>query len=135
MSFFTWDANKYSVKVKAMDDEHIELIRIMNSLYDLVDKKASKADLSKVLKQLGDYTVKHFKDEEAFFEKLPDYPQAEVHKQIHKDLLAKFTDHAKKFETTGELKADFFNFLKVWLTAHMTGIDLKYGEVSQKKAS
>ena len=37
-------------------------------------------------------------------------------------------DHKLRFEASGVLSNDFFAFLKVWLKAHICGIDMKYGQ-------
>ena len=47
---------------------------------------------------------------------------------IHKDLLDKFTDHYQIMVSTGKLNDKFFSFLKLWLSAHIQGIDVKYGK-------
>lgn len=133
--FFKWDPTKYSIKVQAMDSEHQKLIDLMNVLHTKVEQKASKAELKKAITDLGDYTVKHFKHEEAFFDTLTDYKLKDAHKRIHQDLLQKFKTHADNFDKTGEVTHEFFVFLKVWLTAHIAGIDMKYGEISNKKAA
>lgn len=118
-----------------MDKEHQQLIQIMNKLYDKHTAKASKNELATTVKELGDYVVRHFKDEEEYFSKLPDYTKKEIHKKIHADLIAKFTTHAKDFEKTGTLKEEFFTFLKVWLTAHIAGVDMNYGRNLVKKTA
>lgn len=134
-NFFQWDPAKYSIDVPAMDKEHQQLINIMNKLYDKHTAKASKAGTAPVVKELGEFVVKHFKDEEDYFMKLPDYSKKEIHKKIHADLINKFTTHAQAFEKEGVLKEEFFTFLKVWLTAHIAGVDMNYGKGLVKKSA
>lgn len=131
MSYFTWDPNRLSVHVDSMDKEHIRLIELMNNLYDLSEKGSSKDVLGVALKDLVDWTVKHFQHEEKFFDSL-EYKMADMHKAIHKDLLNKLGDHGKKFEESGKLTPEFFDFLKMWLNAHIAGIDMKYSEIAVK---
>lgn len=131
MSYFVWDPSRLSVHVDSMDNEHIRLIELMNELYDLSEKNSSKEILAKALTDLVNFTVKHFNDEEKFFDSL-NYQMADMHKAIHKDLLNKLGDHGKKFESTGKLSAEFFDFLKMWLNAHIAGIDMKYGDIAVK---
>lgn len=132
---FQWDPSRYSVHVDSMDREHQRLIEIMNKLYARNFEKASKAELTGLIKELGALTKAHFEHEESIFSKIPDYTQAGVHKLIHRDLLARFDEHASKFERTGELGDDFFRFLKTWLQAHIAGIDIKYGALVSKKTA
>lgn len=131
---FQWDPSKLSVHVDKMDQEHIKLINLMNKLATRHEEKAPFTELASLAKELQNWTITHFDHEEKFFETLP-YTQANVHKKIHKDLLAKLEEHVKTFEKTKTLPDDFFRFLKVWLTAHIAGIDIKYGEIASKKAA
>lgn len=132
-SFFKWDKERLTTHVEAMDNEHIKLINIMNKLYERHEAKAGKAEILGLIKELGAWTVTHFQHEERFFDTL-EYSQASVHKKIHKDLLARFGGHQEEFEKTGVLSPAFFQFLKTWLTAHIMGIDVKYGEIAARKA-
>ncbi|UOF01540.1 bacteriohemerythrin [Bdellovibrio reynosensis] len=132
-SFFKWDQEKLTTHVDAMDNEHKKLIDIMNKLYDRNAAKAPKAELSAIIKELAMWTVTHFEHEEKFFDTL-DYSQAKTHKTIHKDLVERLKGHQAEFEKTGQLGPAFFQFLKTWLTAHIMGIDLKYGVIAAKKA-
>jgi hemerythrin len=52
---------------------------------------------------------------------------ADTHKIIHKQLLEQVTAYITEFKKTGKLTDAFFNFLSVWLTSHIKGIDMKYG--------
>lgn len=123
----TWDKAKLTVHVDAMDREHQTLITIMNKLYDRHGANAPAAELERLLKELGEYTVKHFADEERYMASIG-YAGLESHKHIHADLLKTFTKHAEGFAKTKKLEDGFFHFLKMWLQAHIQGIDRRYGE-------
>lgn len=132
--FFNWDSNKLSTQIKEMDNEHMELIRLMNVVYSSVEAKKSFPEIQKQLKALGSYTVKHFQDEEAYMEKVK-FPGLNTHKIIHQKLLEQFGEYSQEFEKTKILNEKFFRFLSVWLTSHIMSIDTKYGQhvQSQKK--
>jgi len=136
-SLFQWDPNKYSVQVPAMDNEHMEIIRLMNILFDKANSKKPKPEILDAMSALAKYTVKHFNDEEKYFSALPNYQGAAIHKKIHEDLLKKVTDFITKYQNQAGSEVDpaFFNFLKVWLSAHIAGIDKKYGEATHKKVA
>jgi hemerythrin-like metal-binding protein len=131
---FQWDPSKLSVHVDKMDQEHIKLINLMNKLASRYEEKAPFNELLNIAKELQSWTITHFEHEEKFFDSIP-YNDSKMHKNIHKDLLAKLEDQLKNFEKTKTLSDDFFRFLKVWLTAHIAGIDMKYGNVVRKKAA
>lgn len=133
--FFKWDANVFGLKVKEMDDEHIELIRIMNLVFQNNEAKKPFHEIKKSVDQLAEYTIKHFKDEEAYMEKIK-FPGVATHKIIHKQLLDQFGNYVAEFNKSQKLTESFFKFLAVWLTSHIKGIDTKYAEHSRsQKAS
>lgn len=131
MVFIQWDG-RYDIGVNEMNGEHKEIMNLMNRLYELNEKRASKMDLTGAIKNLVDYTLKHFKDEEAFLASIK-YPDLEKHKMIHQNLLTNLRLHQEKFEKgSGLVESDFFAFLKLWLSAHIQGIDMKYGDYARQ---
>ena len=126
-NFFEWNADKYGLKVDAMDSEHRTLIGHMNKLYDLHKDNAPASLVRPALDAFVKYTVKHFADEEAHMRKIG-FPGAETHASIHKELLGKVTAHVKDFEATGKLTDALFSFLKMWLAGHICCIDIKYAK-------
>lgn len=128
---FEWDAQKYSVNVKEMDDEHQILINIMKKLAQKHEIGAGKPELKSILEDLLLKSKKHFTHEEQYFSGLPDYHLAAAHKKIHSTLIQRLEDYFHDFsKSDGTLSKDFFIFLKVWLSAHICGIDSKYGAVA-----
>lgn len=135
MAFIDW-SNDFDVCVNDMNDQHKILMKIMNELFELNTSGKPKTLLMQKLGELGSFTVKHFTEEEQFMESIH-FDGLVTHKLIHKDLLEKFTRHMTAFDqgSTQTLGTDFFGFLKVWLLAHIQGIDTKYGAVVKKSAA
>ena len=66
------------------------------------------------------------RDEEAYMASV-NFAGLASHKLIHADLLKTFSDHAGTIRANGgEVPSGFLMFLKLWLTAHIKGIDMKY---------
>lgn len=130
--FYTWTEEKLGLNVPEMDNEHKELVVKMNALYKGVEDNVDRPSVEALINDLAQFTVKHFADEEAYMEKIG-FPDVEIHKVIHKQLLSQFNEHVKKFQETGVIEDSFFGFLKVWLTAHICGIDKKYSVHAQTK--
>jgi hemerythrin-like metal-binding protein len=132
-NIFEWDKTKYTTYVDKMDNEHHVLIDLMNQLYQANEKGVAKSQLLKQVEALGQKTKEHFASEEKFLEGLPQYKQLVVHKKIHENLLENYQKHANAFRSSAESKLaiEFFNFLKVWLSAHICGVDRKYGEIAK----
>ena len=128
---FVWDKQKYTTHVDAMDKEHEIIINVMNKLFQENEAGSPKAQLLATIQKLEQVTREHFSHEEKMFSGLKDYSSAAVHKKIHENLLNDFATHAKNFKNANSQKVpdDFFRFLKVWLSAHICGIDRKYGEI------
>ncbi len=124
MTYFEW-SDKYDLHVDSMNNEHKILISLMNRLHRQNGEGASRAELATTLDELADFTVKHFSDEERYMESI-EYPGLHTHKIIHKDLVSTLLDHKAAFDSGGELTSEFFQFLKLWLSAHIRGIDMKY---------
>jgi hemerythrin-like metal-binding protein len=127
MPLFTWDSS-YSVGVQDMDNEHIKLFGIINSLYDAMKSGKSKEVMEDVFKQLVDYTEVHFSDEEKLMSQ-HNYPGINEQMAQHKLFVDKVEENYKKYREGAILiSIDIMNFLKDWLVNHIQIIDKKYAE-------
>lgn len=130
--FFTWTAAELGLGVQEMDKEHQVLIAKMNALFAGVEQKVPTPKLQTLLTDLAQYTVKHFADEEAHMEKIK-FSGLAAHKVIHQRLLAQFNDYVVEFQKTNTVNPALFNFLKVWLSGHIRGIDMRYADFGRTK--
>ncbi len=125
MAFLNWTTALH-IGVSAMDAEHQKLVELMNNLHELHTSRAPKPMMTAALKALFDYTVKHFKDEEEYMRRIR-YDGYKVHCITHQHLISKLTDFRDAYVSgRSDLSDDFFNFLKLWLSAHILQIDKKY---------
>ena len=134
MSYFEWNSN-LDLGVDSMNDEHKHLIDLMNKLHALNESKSPHATLLRAVDDLAGYTVKHFADEEAFMASV-NFPGLATHKLIHQQLLQQLSEQRDAFAQAGGTVPDaFFKFLKHWLSAHIKGIDMKYGRHANANAA
>lgn len=129
MAYLTW-TTELDVGVGAMNDEHRQLIDQMNCFVDA----AEAGDSRRVLKELDGLeaiVVKHFRNEEAYMQSIG-FAGFESHRRIHEKLLLSFGEHAKSIRSGGAVTDAFKAFLKMWLKAHIMGIDTKYGAHSKR---
>lgn len=126
MTLMTW-SNSYSVGIPSIDAQHQKLVGMINEMYDGMIAKRSRETMAAVFEKLILYTVEHFDYEEKLFAQTH-YPESESHKLEHNALKQKVIEmHARfKQSTTGTLSLEVLNFLKAWLTNHVTGTDKKY---------
>jgi len=110
-----------------MDDEHKKIISYMNLLYIKNQSNASKNELLTVVNDFLDFVITHFHNEESYMEKVK-FPGLSNHRSIHHRLLAQLRQHKQDFETgTSDIISErFFDFLALWLTAHIQHFDRQY---------
>ncbi len=129
MAWYEWN-NNLDIHVKEMNDEHKVLIDLMNRLHDESHAGKPKAVLQKTFLELVNYTRHHFQDEEQYMYSI-NYPGLPTHRLIHAKLLTQLDEHFEAFKKgDGKVTAAVFDFLKMWLNAHIRGIDIQYGEHS-----
>lgn len=123
------------IGVEAMNREHREILAAMNAVYDADQAgKTGPAMMAKIT-TLAQITTRHFADEERFMEQ-SGFPEIVTHKMIHAKLLKDFTAHVAAIEAAGGKPGkDFFQFLHLWLSAHIKRIDKQYGDHAARTSS
>jgi hemerythrin len=123
--FFKWSP-EYSVKIKTIDDQHKELINILNRLFVAVSLREGDKVIGGIMDALLDYTQTHFMLEERLMRQAK-YKDLDAHIAEHKKLIAQLDEICKKQML--EEKPVYFQmltFLKKWLKEHIQGVDTKY---------
>lgn len=123
--FFKWSPD-YSVNIKTIDDQHQELVNILNRLFVAVSKREGDKAIAGILDALVSYTQTHFALEERLMRQAK-YKDIVAHMAEHKKLLEQLDQLAKKHLL--EEKTIYFemlSFLKTWLKEHIQGVDTKY---------
>jgi hemerythrin len=125
MAYLNWNEN-LQVNVPAIDEQHQELIRLINELHDAMAQGRGTQALAGTIESLIDYTRIHFREEERRFESSA-YPNTEAHKKQHRDFVDKVTDFQEGFaEGRLMLSLDVMDFLSDWLVKHIQGVDKTY---------
>jgi len=126
MAFIEWRAS-LSVGVAAMDQQHQQLIALINQLADAMTQGKSKVALGGILDELVHYTVYHFADEEKLLAQRH-YPELSTHQSDHIQLTTQVADYQSQFRAGKlALSFDLMNFLRDWLANHIQISDKKYG--------
>lgn len=126
MPFITWN-DRLSVEVEALDNDHKQLVEMLNELFDSIRDGAPRATMSRRLDELVEYTQQHFAREESLFA-IGSYPDAEEHMHEHSNMTAWLREMRARFErgTVAGPSLEAVNFLKDWLFDHILGSDRKY---------
>lgn len=126
MALLTWN-EKFSVQVRQFDDEHKQLIALVNQLHDAMKMGQGKQVIGDILRGLISYTRNHFASEERLM-KSHAFPEYEKHKKEHNQLTLSVLDLQKEYEAgNAPLSQSVMAFLKDWLTDHIQGMDKGYG--------
>lgn len=117
--------NKLSIGVQQVDDDHKVLIGLMN---ELSKSGLETEDVEVIINNLIDYTLYHFRREEAVM-KACGYPYLEAHRKVHQHLGAKVGQFAEEWRKDGgaELIEELLEFLRTWLVDHIMQEDAEIG--------
>ncbi|MDP2847137.1 MAG: bacteriohemerythrin [Humidesulfovibrio sp.] len=128
----TW-TDDLSVGIRLIDEQHKVLLGLINELHAGMRARKSDAVLAGVVERLKEYTVKHFGQEEEYFERYG-YPETAAHKELHAKLVQQVLDFEAGLKS-GQAKVtmDIMRFLKDWLVKHIMGTDKKYSGFLQSK--
>lgn len=126
MAFFEW-TDELSIGVEQIDSQHKKLIGIINEFYKAINNGSSEDAIRTAVGNLINYVGTHFADEEKIMEE-NNYPEIELHKQIHRRLTESVLDYAQKLGAGQKiLNLDMAIFLKGWLENHIAQTDKKIG--------
>lgn len=129
--FFKWSPD-YSVNIKTIDNQHRELVNILNRLFVAVSRREGDKVIAGILDALTSYTQTHFALEERLMRQAQ-YKDLVPHMEEHRKLLDQLDQLCKKHLI--EEKAIYFemlSFLKTWLREHIQGVDTKYSAALQE---
>ncbi|MGD0681004.1 MAG: bacteriohemerythrin [Terracidiphilus sp.] len=125
MALIKW-TKKYSVGVKAMDDQHIKLVEFLNELHAAMLKGRGQSVTDSLLKKLTDYTLEHFTDEKAMLEAVT-YPGLTKQREEHREESRKLEEYVARYKQGDQaMYPQLLLFLDKWLRDHMLGEDKLY---------
>jgi len=126
MPLLEW-SDDYSVGVGELDAHHRKLLDLLNKLHDAMLSGKAKSVIGEILRELTDYTVYHFQEEEKLMEKV-EYSELEEHKKAHRKFIVSVGEYNILADKGLEafLSSGISNFLGDWLKTHIGGMDKKY---------
>lgn len=140
MEVLEWNDKTMGIGIKLIDDQHKELLKIMNQLETSIHENSQRRDILTIVDELIDYAAYHFITEEKMFDKI-DYEEAEIHKKEHAEFVEKFdaiknkisNDEFYLMKSAIEISDDIFNYIISWFIEHITGSDRRYVELLKGK--
>jgi len=123
---------EYSVNIKTIDNQHQELVNMLNRLFVAVAQREGNNVIGGILEALRSYTKTHFSLEERLMEQAQ-YPDLEAHKLEHQKLIGQLDELCRKHLTEDKpIYFEVLRFLKTWLKEHISGEDTKYSTALQQ---
>lgn len=126
MPFMVWN-DRLFVGIEPVDNDHKEMVAMINELYDGIQTGDAGSILSGILDRLVDYIGTHFSREEKLFEGTA-YPGAEQHLREHEKLTHWVLDFQRRFNAglVAGPSLEAMNYLKDWLFDHILKADQEY---------
>jgi diguanylate cyclase (GGDEF)-like protein/hemerythrin-like metal-binding protein/PAS domain S-box-containing protein len=125
---FRW-SDGFAIGLKTVDDQHRNLVEILNRLALFHTSHAADDDLLRVFDELLKYTVYHFSTEEAF---MAEHRVTEAHTTAHRRAHKEFVEIALAARKDAEgaprdVTGPTLAFLTKWLIQHILGMDRRLG--------
>lgn len=117
-----------SVGVKGLDDDHKQLIDLLNEALESLSSGQSREVLGEVLDRLVEKIKAHFAHEESLFDRTG-FAGAEAHRREHDLVLATALKWQAHFKSGYPpiLSLDDLGSFESWLDNHIQGADMLYG--------
>ena len=125
MALLKW-TKKHSVGVKAFDDQHVNLVKILNELHAAMLKGQAQSVAGPLIKKLTNYVLEHFSTEEGLMEETK-FPGLSEHRAEHQDATCKVGEFMSRYEQGDQaMYPELLRFVRDWLHEHMLIVDKKY---------
>lgn len=131
MSFVVWQS-KYETGVMSIDNDHRNLVSMIENLYSAISKGEGKKVIDVIVKGLSEYAIVHFNREEMLMKSIG-FEGFEKHKKSHQT----FTDKVSSFQqmlASGQqnISVEVVAFLRDWLINHIQNIDMQFVDEFKK---
>lgn len=132
MAMFEWK-DEYSVNIREIDDQHKQLVAMINELHEAMMQQRGQDVLGGLLNNLVSYCNSHFAAEESLMES-HGYPDYATHKAKHQKMTAKVLELQNDLKSgKRNITIEVSQFLKDWLDKHILGTDKKYAAYLNSK--
>ena len=91
----------YSLDNQKLDDEHKTLFKIAEEAFAVVEPELKHEKIKNILNKLYEYMKVHFSHEEEYMQEI-NYPQFEIHKEIHENIVNTINEFVKQLATLSE---------------------------------
>lgn len=130
MALIEW-RKEFETGISGVDYEHEELVTLINSVYEMLDKNSDKANVISVLGDIYGAISSHFALEERWMEE-HGYDHYQTHREDHERLLDDIGTITDEFEATTELNAELLKEkLNTWFLGHFQTHDARLHRIEK----
>jgi len=119
-----WTSN-LNTGIEAIDRQHKKIVEYINQLDDAISGGGKRELVAKVIDNLVDYTVSHFKYEERMLEQA-EYPFLKAHQNVHQLFIKRLNGYQERFKRGENISEDLLTFMFNWLFGHIRHDDMDY---------
>ena len=91
----------YSLDNSILDEEHKTLFKIAEEAFAVVEPELKHEKIRNILNRLYEYMKVHFSHEEEYMQEI-NYPQFEIHKELHENIVNTINEFVKELATLSE---------------------------------
>jgi len=126
MANFVWTDQQITFGVHAFDEEHKELVRLLNELCEAIDGEDNEKT-HKIYEVFREAMAGHFVHEEQVMQDIG-YPDLDAHCEEHANLMREMDETARHLDRVRDKALDLFlvNHLSYVLLGHILTADAKY---------
>jgi len=122
LNMLQWDES-YQVGVEEIDGQHRKLFGLLNTLAQAVSSGYAEDIIGPVLVEMAAYADEHFKSEQLYLEKHPDY---QAHFLEHWEFTKKCMGLVLGFRRDRSVSWETLDYLSKWLQNHILQEDRRY---------
>ncbi|MFQ5687553.1 MAG: bacteriohemerythrin [Candidatus Scalindua sp.] len=131
MEMIRWDKS-FSVNVLRFDEEHKNIILIINRLIVAMQNNDECEKVSDALNEMTSYAISHFKTEEDYMRRFG-YQEYKLHKEEHREFTKTTVGFCKRVMNGNyNIASDLIEYLNHFLANHIQGTDKEYTECFNK---
>lgn len=125
-------SKKLKIGIPEIDSQHQYFLSLIRNTYELRNLNLPEKILDSNIDLILFYANYHFSSEEHFM-KICNYPDFEVHKQEHQDILENLFIKANEIHDKDNNFDDFIEFLVSWFVNHTTVVDQDFAKYAKTK--
>ena len=116
--------------VTKIDEQHKELVNRLNAVISMGTISVSKEETQRTIDFLGEYIIKHFRDEESL-QRQSKYDKYESHKEQHQIYIDEFKKLKEEFAANGpsaKFTVGLNTSMSNWIIRHIKIVDTEFGK-------